>query len=56
MGGFATWITHEGRVLPLQTIHHFLKTYYMPLLLRPLGLLTGLRCLLGASCDLSPDM
>jgi hypothetical protein len=49
MGGFFTKITHKGAIMPWQTTHHFLKTYYMPLILRPLGFFTGLRCLLGAN-------
>lgn len=47
-GGFVTRISHNGGLLPWQTAHHFLKTFYMPMLLRPRGFLQGLRCLLGA--------
>eukprot|EP00892_Ulva_mutabilis_P001662 jgi/Ulvmu1/11497/UM077_0046.1 len=46
-GGFVTRITHAGRILPWQTTHHLLKTFYMPLLLRPWSFLHGLRSVLG---------
>lgn len=47
-GGFVTRITHGGHILPWQTAHHLLKTFYMPLLMRPRGFAQGLRCVLGA--------
>lgn len=47
-GGFATCISHDGRLLPWQTTHHLLKTFYFPLLFCPRGFVQGLRCVLGA--------
>eukprot|EP00884_Botryococcus_braunii_P012524 jgi/Botrbrau1/21272/Bobra.39_2s0061.2 len=47
LGGFRTVIKHDGRVLGFMTWHHFVKTYYLPLLVRPLTFLRGGRCLFG---------
>jgi hypothetical protein len=39
LGGFRTVIKHKDRVLGFMTFHHFVKTYYLPLLTRPLSFL-----------------
>ncbi|CAL8463467.1 g3001 [Coccomyxa elongata] len=47
LGGFRTVIKVQDRLLIFMTIHQYLKTYYLPLLLRPLSFLRGIRCLFG---------
>lgn len=37
MGGFRVLIKHQGRLLHWMTFHQLIKTYYAPLLLRPLS-------------------
>ncbi|BDA48667.1 probable glucosyl-3-phosphoglycerate synthase at N-terminal half [Coccomyxa sp. Obi] len=47
LGGFRTVIKVQDRPLIFMTIHQYLKTYYLPLLLRPLSFFRGVRCLFG---------
>ncbi|KAK9917082.1 hypothetical protein WJX75_000749 [Coccomyxa subellipsoidea] len=47
LGGFRTVIELHNRPLLFMTGHQFLKTYYLPLLLRPPSFIRGLRCLFG---------
>lgn len=46
-GGFVPVITVPGRVLWGMSLHNTVKTWYGPLLLRPLAFMQGLRCLFG---------
>ncbi|EIE27508.1 nucleotide-diphospho-sugar transferase [Coccomyxa subellipsoidea C-169] len=47
LGGFRTVIEGQDRPLLFMTVHQYLKTYYLPLLLRPLSFFRGARCLFG---------
>ncbi|KAL4451511.1 hypothetical protein ABPG75_007173 [Micractinium tetrahymenae] len=47
LGGFRPVIEHEGKPLRFFSANNTLKTYYGPLLLRPISFLRGLRCLFG---------
>ncbi|KAK9815414.1 hypothetical protein WJX72_003261 [[Myrmecia] bisecta] len=47
LGGFRTIIQLDGRVLWGMTAHQLVKTYYLPLIVRPLSFVRGLRCLFG---------
>ncbi|KAI3437612.1 hypothetical protein D9Q98_000064 [Chlorella vulgaris] len=47
LGGFRPLIEFEGKPLRAFSANNTLKTYYGPLLLRPLSFLRGLRCLFG---------
>ncbi|KAL4428847.1 hypothetical protein ABPG77_005285 [Micractinium sp. CCAP 211/92] len=47
LGGFRPVIEHEGKPLRFFSTNNTLKTYYGPLLLRPVSFLRGLRCLFG---------
>ena len=44
---FATLIELPDKVLWFNTAHNFFKTYYAPLLFRPLSFVRGLRLLFG---------
>jgi len=37
MGGFRVIVEHQGRTLRWMTFHQLIKTYYAPLLFRPLS-------------------
>ena len=47
LGGFATKIEYQGRMLLLLSLHQLVKTYIYPLLFRPLQTIRGLRCMFG---------
>jgi hypothetical protein len=47
-GAFATRIAYNGRVMWWMSTHLFIKTYYAPLLARPLDFMRGLRAVFGA--------
>ncbi|KAI7839606.1 hypothetical protein COHA_006673 [Chlorella ohadii] len=47
LGGFRPLIEYEGRPLRFFSANNTLKSYYLPLLLRPLSFLRGLRILFG---------
>ena len=54
-GGFATRVAYKGRTMPWMTAHLFAKTYYAPLLARPLDFVRGLRAVFGAGRDWTQD-
>ena len=47
-GAFTAAIEHQGKLMPCLTAHLFLKTWYTPLLLKPMAFCKGLRALFGA--------
>lgn len=47
LGGFVSYVDHEGRPFPLSTLNSLLKTWYIPFALRPLSAVRGLRILFG---------